>query len=368
MRILILNQYGPWDDAPTGKLFGAVAEAWSCDGHECEFLTADRAYFDRRGLRWVRELRSLASILWKGVFAKRMDLILAGSSPPCLLGVAALAAAWHGAVLVHWAMDLYPELGSRLGGEAARVCSPVLEVWMRSAYARCRTVVTLDEDMAQVLEGYGVSARIIRPWVCGAPVGLNRDIQGAGNGSRMQRMFRWTYSGNLGRAHEWQTLLEAQALLEARGVEAELVFQGAGAAWRPAGEHAARLGLRRCHWTPYVPEADLVPRLLESDCLVATQLSEARGCLWPSKLSLFLGLPRPVLWVGPSGGAVARFLEGRDDVGCYSCGDANGVAEWVERRVALGSEVEPVLDLGEERRQGLESWREILRGIHGGGS
>ena len=117
---------------------------------------------------------------------------------------------------------------------------------------------------------------------------------------------------------------------------------------------------------PYVPEAELVPRLLGNDCLVATQLPEARGCLWPSKLALFLGMPRPVLWVGPSGGAVAKFLEGKEGVGCYACGDIEGVADWVERRMALGSHVAPVLDMGEERSRGLEGWRAILDQVTGG--
>jgi colanic acid biosynthesis glycosyl transferase WcaI len=366
MRILILNQYGPGDDAPTGKLFGEIAHDWISAGHECEFVTADRTYRNRQGFRWVWELRSLASMLWRGVSAKRMDLILAGSSPPCLLVVAALAAMWHGAVLVHWAMDLYPELGARLEGGVARACSGVLKGWMRAAYSRCRTVVTLDEDMVRVLDVYGVSAGVIRPWVCGVPCGLGNGFSAAGNGSGMGRVFRWMYSGNLGRAHEWRTLLEAQALLEARGVEAELVFQGGGASWQPAGEHAARLGLHRCHWLPYVPEGKLVSQLLESDCLVATQLSETRGCLWPSKLALFLGLPRPLLWVGPSGGSVARILEGRDGAGCYACGDAKGVADWIEKRVALGSWVAPVFDLAEERRRSLEDWRGILSRNNGG--
>ncbi len=366
MRILILNQYGASDDAPTGKLFGEVAEDWTKAGHECEFVSAERGYRDRCGGRWGREFCSLASLLWGGVSAKRADLILAGSSPPCVLVVAALAAAWHGAVLVHWAMDLYPELGSRLAGRAARACAGVLQGWMRSAYARCQTVVTLDGDMVRVLEGYGVSARVIRPWVCGAHFGRGSSVESVPDGAGERPFFRWAYSGNLGRAHEWRTLLEAQALLEARGVEAELVFQGGGAAWKPASEYASRLGLRRCRWMPYVPEAELVPRLLGNDCLVATQLPEARGCLWPSKLALFLGMPRPVLWVGPSGGAVAKFLEGKEGVGCYACGDIEGVADWVERRMALGSHVAPVLDRGEERSRGLEGWRAILDQVTGG--
>ena len=37
----------------------------------------------------------------------------------------------------------------------------------------------------------------------------------------------WIYSGNLGRAHEWETLLRAQQLIEQRGVARHAVVEAA---------------------------------------------------------------------------------------------------------------------------------------------
>jgi hypothetical protein len=160
--------------------------------------------------------------------APKSDLVVVGSSPPCALAVAALVAEWHGATLVHWAMDLYPELGTALRETSAKWLSGILRWVMKRAYARCQKTLTLDEDMAQVMAGYGVTAELIRPWVCGVDTRLSfrsHAQEKEGLEARKSRSFRWVYSGNLGRAHEWRTLLEAQALLEEKGVAAELVFQ-----------------------------------------------------------------------------------------------------------------------------------------------
>ena len=120
----------------------------------------------------------------------------------------------------------------------------------------------------------------------------------------------WLYSGNLGRAHEWRTLLDAQALLEARGLPVRLVFQGDGAARVPAMAHADAIGLRRCEWKGYVPEDGLLPALMEAQTLIVTQRPETRGLLWPSKLALLERLPRPVLFVGPTDGSHRRASAG----------------------------------------------------------
>ena len=128
--------------------------------------------------------------------------------------------------------------------------------WVRSATACCRgrsrrlmgwcyrraaRVVALDEDMAARLRPYGVESR-------SSARGFSRrclTTLAAARETGPQAPWTWIYSGNLGRAHEWETLLAAQALLEQRGAAVRLLFQGGGPS-RPAAEARAReLGLRR---------------------------------------------------------------------------------------------------------------------------
>ncbi len=244
MRILCLNQYGPPDPAPTARLLGDVAEFLRGRGHGVIIVSSRQAgedYRDQGGRpaksRVRRELGALARLLWAGgrarVDGQRPEVILALSSPPCVLVLAALLARWHGARLAHWAMDLYPDLALELGEVRVGRAYAAVAGLMRWAYGQCAVVVALDEDMRGHLQSvYGLgNVRVLPPWGPAMPENPKSQIpnpKGEKAGGGTEGPWTWLYSGNLGRAHEWETLLEGQRLLETRGVPVDLVFQGSG--------------------------------------------------------------------------------------------------------------------------------------------
>ena len=327
MRFLFLNQYAPPDPSPTARLLGELADHLRAGGHEVETVSWSTDYHGRTGGgggRLRREMRALATIFKNGWAATRRkpDLMLSLSSPPGLLVVAALLARLRGVRLAHWAMDLYPELALELREIGPGLVFRTLRTAMHRAYRRCVLIVALDEDMRDHLQRvYGASAEVLPPWPSTAfeqqaAEAVRRDGGIAGSG----QPWVWLYSGNLGRAHEWDTLLEAQRLLEARGLPITLVFQGDGAARAAAMARAQALGLQRCEWRGYVPEAELLTNLLGTRLLVVTQRPETQGLLWPSKLAALEKLPRPLLFVGPPEGAIARRLQARGEAGVFEPG------------------------------------------------
>lgn len=301
-----MNQFLPPDPAPTARLLGEVAEELAKLGHTVVFA-GDRADYrggkTLLGSRALREGLALLRLWWKTVTAPRCDAIVCLTSPP-LLPVAVRAARFRhrGAKLIHWAMDLYPDVAVALG-EVRRgsLLHRVTARAMSSVYRACDLIIVLDSDMAARIATDGVRIVIVPPW----PPAVDRieapPVREAGP-------FVWLYSGNLGRAHEWRTLLDAQRLLEDEGLGIDLVFQGGGTEREAARHHAEALGLKRCHWRDYAPESELVTSLLAADALVVTQRPETAGCLWPSKLALALIVGRPLLWVGATGGSLAASL------------------------------------------------------------
>jgi hypothetical protein len=264
--------------------------------------------------------------------------------------------AWrHRAKSVHWVMDIYPELAVALGELRGGVLSRLIQGAMRIAYRSTDAVIALDEDMAACLQKYGVRSDCIRPWL---PHGLLKESEVAA----APEGWTWIYSGNLGRAHEWQTLLDAQALLEARQSPFRLCFQGGGPSWLPAQSRARDMGLTRCDWSGYVDEDRLRTSLLRGRVLVATQKMEAQGLLWPSKLGLLLSLPRPVLWVGPTDGAAARLLGKNPVNGIFAPGHAAEIADWLEaiRLGAATAGVNALEDPVKQRAEALHQWATLL--------
>ena len=365
MRVLFLNQYFPPDPAPTGILLKEVADGVAAAGHEVVFAASGQDYRggQARGGRMRRELGGLWALFRRAMGAGKVDVVVSATSPPLLVLIGAMVARLKGARHYHWLFDMYPELATALGeipegGGAARVFAAAAG-W---AYRRADGVVALDEDMAERLKGYGVKARIIAPWVFKALIdaraGAELDGKRERGGERV-----WLYSGNLGRAHEWRTLLDAQRMIEEAGTGWRLVFQGGGPSWPAAEECAKGLGLTRCDFRPYVAEAELPAALLEADVLVVTQKPVTQGLLWPSKLALVTSLPRTALWVGPRDGAIARWLAkqpGHGAAGVFAPGDAEGVAKWIlgEGRGMEGEAGDPAA----VRAEGVRRWVEIIEG------
>lgn len=359
MRILFLNQYFPPDPAPTGVLLGELADVLRQRGHDAVLVQAADAYRESqgRGARLLREMIALVTILWRGIFCKRVQVVVSGSSPPCLAVVGALVSLRHWAPHLHWAMDIYPEIAVALREVRAGVLTAIIRAFMKLAYRTARVVVGLDGDMAIVLRRYGIQPLECRPWV--PAVVLARMPRSA---PAPAEQWTWLYSGNLGRAHDWQTLLAAQATLEERGVDATLVFQGGGPSREAAAERAKELKLRRVVWRPYSPEAELCNSLLRAQCLVVTQLPEASGLLWPSKLALLLGLPRPLFFVGPKNGAIAASLWERAGATVFASGDFRAVADAITR---LREESPPIpgqglVDVVQHRSKSFAWWVDLI--------
>jgi glycosyltransferase involved in cell wall biosynthesis len=362
MRILFLNQYFPPDPAPTGVLLREVADELERAGHTVDFVAARqdyRATQQKRG-RMVRELKALMRMLIDAARKPRADVVVSASSPPCLAVVATLVAMRHGARHVHWVMDLYPEIAVALGEVRGGVLPGMIERLMGWCYRRAARVLALDDDMAARLRRHGVECAIIRPWVFAPVLKTLASVRGEAGPE-----WTWIYSGNLGRAHEWETLLQAQVLLEARGAGIRLLFQGGGPSWPAARSRGEQLGLKLCTWTGYVDEEDLPASLLRCHALVVTQLPAVRGMLWPSKLGLVMSLPRPIAWVGPADGAIANELRSFAHAGIFSPGQSHEIADWLMDRKRLGESVSPsaALDAAVHRTRALASWKEIIEAL-----
>jgi glycosyltransferase involved in cell wall biosynthesis len=365
VHFLFLNQYFPPDPAPTGVLLAERADELRAHGHTVECIGAAQDYRpgQAKGGRWRREFAALLQILMRGLRAERPDVVLSATSPPCLLVIATLIALRHGAKSAHWVMDLYPEIAVALGEVKSRGLAGLISSAMAWCYRRTDRVIALDADMADRLARHGVRAEVVRPWVFAPTARLVEETTPPAR--HPMKPLVWIYSGNLGRAHEWETLLEAQRLLEQRDPTATLIFQGGGPARAAAQQRARELALQRCHWRDYAEPEAIVQSLLACDACAVTQLPAARGLLWPSKLGLLLSLPRPIVWVGAPEGAIARDLRGLPHAGVFAPGQGAEIAEWLVGLRERSTEAVGAVDADEERRASLARMRAVLEGLGG---
>ena len=354
MKFLALNSFAPPDEAPTARLLGDAASELEKRGHEVDFVAILSSYRDSpNGSRRVREAVSLMKLLWGGITARRPEKVVCLTSPPMLPVVGALVALRHRVPLLHWAMDIYPDVAVALDEvKEGSILERLTRRCASWAYRRCGLIVALDEDMVSIFrDRYQVLAIPLPPWPPKVEV-IDNSILADG------REKIWLYSGNLGRAHEWKTLLDAQKILEESGHDLTLVFQGGGAERSQAQRYSERIGLQKIVWKGYAEEGALLTSLRQADALVATQRPETLGCLWPSKLALASLLDRPLLWIGPPEGSVAKWIGSLPHGHAFQIGDAVGVAKFL-MTIHTTHQSNPSDRIRLARETGISRWAEL---------
>ncbi len=369
MRLLLLNQFVPPEGAPTARLMGDLADHLREQGHDVVCIGAAKNYRQSASgmaARLFRDLRAHLVLAWKTLTAGPTDWIVCLSDPPGLPFTASILARLKGARLAHWAMDVYPDVAVALGalpdGSPAR--------WVRRAmrwgYQSCALLAALDVDMAtRIRTEPGPGVVTCPPWPPAlpdnpTPCGALRNLRAQHPGARL-----WLYSGNLGRAHEFECLLRAQSDLEARGSSWHLVFQGGGAGRQAARRLADQLQLKQCHWLPYADDAEFLDSMLSADVLAATQRESMKGLIWPSKLALMQWVSRPILWVGPEAGAIAIDLRQRGgDHGVFRPSESAQIADWIGQQTADRADIETGTireRITDSRARGLRQWTQWLQ-------
>jgi glycosyltransferase involved in cell wall biosynthesis len=247
--------------------------------------------------------------VWRLFFeASRGDSIVAMTDPP-LLGVgAAFVSVLRRTRLIHWAQDIYPELAIELSGQSwLRVFRP-LRNW---AWRRAEACVTLGGDMAGVIAAAGVAREklsIIPNW---APAGLRPLPSGATDSLRKEwkltGKFVVAYSGNLGRVHDLEPVLDlAEAMLGDSHIT--FLFVGSGAQRAALHANATRRRLTNIQFRAPQPRARLGESLATGDVHLVTVRPGCERYVFPSKLYGIAAVGIPVIFIGPRDCELTRIV------------------------------------------------------------
>ncbi|HLW25531.1 MAG TPA: glycosyltransferase family 4 protein [Steroidobacteraceae bacterium] len=284
--------------------------------------------------RTARMLRTLWFCLWALVrllARRRARLIVTQTNPPLIVPVTALAAAIRRIPLVIIAQDLYPEVLIASGSipESAWP-TRLLEAVFSRAYRRASRVVVLGPCMERRVRAKGVAPErlvIISNWA----TGHLEAVRQAGLRARLglEDAFVVLYTGNLGRGHEFATLLEGVRRAAGSGPRLTLVFVGGGARRAEVERRAAELGLD-VRFLDHVSAQELPAVLGLAQLGVVTLRAGFEGVIVPSKLFGYLARGLPTLYIGPEGD-MSEVIRAADCGAVCAPGDAAAVAAVLER-------------------------------------
>jgi len=303
--------------------------------------------------------------------ARRGDVIVAKTDPPLLSVVAGLAARLKGARLVNWLQDIYPEVAAALGVRGlGGVGGRALEALRNASLKGARGNVVLGERMANHLRSAGVAADrigLIPNWTdetAITPIGAEHNPLRRAWG--LEGRFVVAYSGNLGRAHEYETMLGAAILLADEPAVRFLVI-GDGHHAQALRAAAQASGLANIDFRPYQPSELLSQSLGAGDVHWISLRPELEGLIVPSKVYGILAAGRPIIAVSAADGEIARLIA---ECGCglqVDPGDSSGLARAVRRLAAdpeltsqLGAAARLAITGPFSRAAALAKWRAVL--------
>ncbi len=335
-RVVFVNRFY-WPDEPaTAQLLTDLAEGLAAEGWAVSVIASHPgrpgvpgceqrngvSIHRVRGPRWGRHsllgrMADFAAFLvgasWRCVrVLHRGDTLVTKTDPP-LLGVIL----WPWARLcrarqIHWVQDIYPEVAMAVtAGRASLWLLASLRGVRDFTWRHSAGCVALGDDMAAFIRARGVEGShisIIGNW---APTGLalapTAEVAALRRDWGLGDKFVIAYSGNLGRVHDLDPVLDLAGLLRDEPHIAFL-FIGGGAQHARLRQRALDEQLRNVHFQPAQPRDRLAAALGVGDLHLVTLLPSCASLVFPSKLYGVAALGKPILFLGPDDSEPARLV------------------------------------------------------------
>ncbi len=264
---------------------------------------------------------------------KRRDAVIVAMTDPPLLSVIAALASRR---VVNWVQDLFPEVAEGLGMRGVRLVRPIRNWSLR----RSRANVVLGDLMAARVP----KATVIHNWADASLQPIPRTKTGLTIG----------YSGNLGRAHEVETIIAAMQLMP----DVRFVFTGGGAQL----ERVKREAGPNVSFRPYASREKLGESLSSVDAHLVSLQPALEGLIVPSKLYGIMAVGRPVVFIGSKDGEAARIIRQCRCGLVVEPGDAEGLVRAI-RNVdsAMGARGREMYESHFAPRHAFAAWERVLQ-------
>lgn len=399
MKIIFLNRYFYPDHSATSQLLSDLAFYLAERGHEVHVISSRQLYdapdaqlmaFEQ--IRGVQVHRVWTSRFGRGNLLGRasdylsfyvsatvklfsltdaISVVVAKTDPPLISIPAAWVARWRGASLVNWLQDVFPEVAVELGIKAlgGRIGAWIRHLRNASLNTAVLNVV-IGERMALRILDCGVAAnkiRVVANWVEGDVI---TPILPHNNPLRVDwdliDKFVVMYSGNMGRAHEFDTILDAATELQSDS-RFVFLFVGGGNQRGPLGHAVLSRGLSNVQFRPYQPRADLGLSLSVGDVHLISLRPEMEGLILPSKFYGVLAAGRPVVFVGALDGDLAQQINSAECGVVAEQGDVDGLVDSLlhlanspSKCVRLGGNGRLLFDSKLNQSTSLSAWEKAL--------
>ncbi|TSD85141.1 glycosyltransferase family 4 protein [Mycobacterium sp. KBS0706] len=398
MKIILANRYLYPDESATSRMTSSLAFALARKGFAVHGLTSRTFHNDRdrhlpprevtngitihrlatsgfgRDRLWGRALDyftfHLSAALWVLWHAQAGDVCVVCTDPPLLSVTLALLLRLKRARMVNWLHDLFPEVALELSvvrrGRAERMALALRDWSLRRAACNVAPIA----QMARFLERRRIPAErlaVVHHWSDGAAIRpIPREANPLRQDWRLGNAFIVGYSGNFGRAHEFNTILGAAAQLKHRD-DIRFLFIGGGHKRAAIEAEIRARGLDNVILKPLQPRELLAESLGLADIHLVSLLPPLEPFVIPSKFYGILAAGRPTLFVGDPDGEIGGILQRHRCGHAVAIGDSETLARHIlelrespERLTELAVNARRLFETDYTERRGCCEWTKLL--------
>jgi len=259
------------------------------------------------------------------------DVVVVKTDPPLISVTSMIAVRLKGAKQINWLQDIYPEVAARLGvkgfnGVLGRLLLKIRNYTLKQSLYN----VVLGEVMFSHVKSLGVNSdkiKIIHNWSDG---NIIKPVEKKSNYLidkwELNNKFVVCYSGNMGRAHEFDTILNAiEKLRENKNII--FLFIGGGAKRQWLEDQAKQRNLINMIFKPYQDFSELSYSLSIGDVHLISLIPELEGLIVPSKFYGVIAAGRTAFFIGSESGEIKKILVDSACGQSFSIGDDEGLAK-----------------------------------------
>ncbi|TNE73436.1 glycosyltransferase WbuB [bacterium] len=287
-------------------------------------------------------------------FKLKPDIIVTLTTPPMLGILGWMHKLVRSVRFVYWSMDLHPEAEIAAGMiSLGHPITSFIKKWHEKVLHSADVIVALSSNMKKRLLEYGLPEHkvpLISIW------SDKDEIQALQQSSKKTIPEDWQqkcivhYSGNLGLAHRYQSLLDVIEL--ARNDEKlGFVFTGGGPQMPILKAKVQQLALSNVLFLPYVDRDELSESLSKAHIQWFSLDDSFEGIAYPSKLIGYMASGRPIIFLGDANADSAALIQKANCGFTFGLREPLSVLEHI-RKLAANSDVQ--IQLGNHARTYFE--------------
>jgi len=384
MRLCVITQFFPPDFAATGQLLDELVRHLSKQGVEIEVFTGQPGYAYKTAsalaieqVGSVRIRRSRASQLFShqirgkainGVMFcirsglhlirafRKHNVFLITTAPPFLPILGYLANLIFGVSYVCLFYDLYPDIAVELG--VVKHQHWIARFWRmvnRAVWRKARGIIVLSPNMKQRIISHcpevADKISVIHSWADPDWIlPIAKQDNWFAQKHNLVDCFTVLYSGNMGRCHDLDTILEAAQHLQDAPVQ--FVCIGGGAQRKVVIEQAKKMGLKNFLFLPYQDKQVLPYSLSACDLSLVSMDQGMEDLVAPSKLYPAMSTGRPLAVICPRQSYLHQLIADANCGATFENQDSLGLANFIKFLMGDRQQAER---MGESGRHYLEA-------------